>query len=177
MSINLTTTLLSPQVRAADKHLTDLKQTDGASALLPKSEGVAFGVDSKPLTLAYQAAIDRINEAVAPYLGEDAIARGYESGIDVSPVATAERIVSKSTGLFSRYADQHADGDRQATVMKFVDIIRGGIEQGFKEARDILSSLGVLEGDIETNVDQTLELTIQGLDDFQNQSVAEVPER
>lgn len=167
MTINLTTTLLSGQIRTTDKQLTNIDQLNAALAPNPKNVDVSFGLDAEPLTLAYQAAIDRINDTVEPFLGRDAIARGYDSGIDVSPEATADRIVAKSTGLFSRFQAQHPDGNTQSTVASFVDVIRGGIEQGFTEARQILSSLGVLEGDIETNVDLTFELTMSGIDAFQ----------
>ena len=68
--------------------------------------GVDVGIDQTPLTLAYQAAIDRINEAVAPYLGENAVIRGDKAEVDVSPPITADRIVSRSTALFSRFADR-----------------------------------------------------------------------
>lgn len=168
MSINLTTLLLSAQSRVPDKQVTDITQTKNSTTSIKVNIDVAFGIDAKPLTLAYQAAIDRINEAVAPYLGEDALARGYESGVDVSPEATAERIVSRSTAMFSRFQVQHAGDDTASSIHQFVDIIRGGVERGFTEARDILSSLGVLKGDIEANIDRTFELTLGGLADFQS---------
>ena len=47
-------------------------------------------------------------------------------------------------------------------------MIGGGIDQGFKEARDILNSLGVLEGEIADNIDKTYELVQTGLQDFRD---------
>ncbi|WP_292746763.1 DUF5610 domain-containing protein, partial [Methylophaga sp. UBA3191] len=38
--------------------------------------------------------------------------------------------------------------------------------QGFKEARDILGGLKVLEGDIAGNIDKTYDLVQQGLQSF-----------
>jgi len=50
----------------------------------------------------------------------------------------------------------------------FVDLIRGGFERGFGEARDILSGLGVLGADspIEQGINQTYALVMKGYDDF-----------
>ena len=45
-------------------------------------------------------------------------------------------------------------------------MIRGGIEQGFSEARDVLDSLSVFEGDIATNIDSTYDLVLEGLSAF-----------
>lgn len=47
-----------------------------------------------------------------------------------------------------------------------MDTIKGGIEKGFKEARDILKGLKVLGGDIASNIDKTYELVQKGLDAF-----------
>jgi hypothetical protein len=47
-----------------------------------------------------------------------------------------------------------------------MDTIKGGIEKGFKEARDILEGLQVLGGDVAANIDKTYELVMKGLDDF-----------
>lgn len=122
--------------------------------------------DQQPLKLLYQAAIDRINEEVAPYLGKNAIQRGYNSAIDVSPEATADRIVNMTTGLFGLFRRQHPDETLEQVVNKFVEVISSGIKQGFAEAKEILSGLRVLEGDIETNIDRTFELTMNGLASF-----------
>ena len=119
--------------------------------------GVDVGIDQTPLTLAYQAAIDRINEAVAPYLGENAVIRGDKAEVDVSPPITADRF---------------PNDDTETTINHFVDTIRGGVEQGFTEARDILNGLGVLEGDIEANVDLTFNLVLDGLTEFQSRSLS-----
>jgi hypothetical protein len=54
----------------------------------------------------------------------------------------------------------------EESLTAFVDIIRGGIDQGFAEAKDILTSLKVLEGDIATNIDKTYDLVQEGLQSF-----------
>ena len=47
-----------------------------------------------------------------------------------------------------------------------MDTISGGMEKGFKEARDILGGLKVLNGDIAGNIDKTYELVQKGYADF-----------
>lgn len=135
-------------------------------AILQAHQDVSLSIKTQPLALVYQAAIDSINKELEPTLGENSIQRGFESGLDVSPEATADRIVSFSTGLFSLYQQQNPDLSEQEQVDKFIDVIGGGIDQGFGEAREILDGLGVLEGDIKENVDKTYNLVQQGLADF-----------
>jgi hypothetical protein len=185
MNINITSLLPIPG-RAFDKPDTPnrpdkpsleaiFSQNPTTSLSANANAGVDVGLDQTPLTLAYQAAIDRVNEAVAPYLGENAIARGDKAAVDVSPQVTADRIVSRSTALFSRFEDRYPNRNTETTINHFVDTIRGGVEQGFAEARDILNGLGVLEGDIETNVDLTFKLVLDGLAEFQSRSIANLP--
>lgn len=86
--------------------------------------------------------------------------------IDVSPEATAKRIVDMSTAFLAAFKKQHPGEDDDAILKRFMDTIGGGIEQGFKEARGILDGLGVLKGDIAGNIDKTWDLVQQGLKDF-----------
>ena len=126
--------------------------------------------ESDPLELAYQVMIDKINEEVAPYLGEGAIERAYDSGLDVSPEATANRIVSLSTALFPLYERQNPEFSsvsNKEALNSFIVVIRSGVEQGFTEAREILLGLGVLEGEIESNIDLTFDLVLDGFAQFQ----------
>lgn len=125
--------------------------------------------------LVFKAAIEGINDALSPYLGENALEAGYEAGIDVSPEATADRIVSLSTGLFSAYMDQNPDMAEDQARDTFADIISGGIENGFSEARNILDGLGVLTGNIAENIDKTYTLVMEGIDNFRQGVVAQTP--
>jgi len=134
--------------------------------ILEAQESLSLRSGNQSLQLTLRAAIDAINEHLAPEIGPNAIERAQETGLDVSPEATAERIVSLTTGMFSRYQDIHGEMDTSTQAQNFVDIIRGGIEQGFAEAREILDGLGVLEGDIATNIDRTFSLVEEGLQSF-----------
>ena len=136
------------------------------SAILQANLNVNVSAGNEPLALLYKAAIEGINEALEPELGANAIQNAYDSGLDVSPEATAERIVSLSTAFFSSYQEQHPELSDQEAATKFAEIIGGGIDQGFGEAREILQGLDVLEGDIASNIDSTYDLVQQGLQAF-----------
>jgi hypothetical protein len=47
-----------------------------------------------------------------------------------------------------------------------MSVINGGIETGFKDARDILESLSVLDGKIASDIDSTYDLVQEGLKQF-----------
>lgn len=123
-------------------------------------------VGDKPLSLLLKTALQGINEALKGSGVDSSVEDAYESGIDFSSEATAERIVSFSTQLLGSYREQHPEMDEEESLTSFVDIISGGIEQGFSEAKDILGSLKVLEGDISNNIDKTYELVQEGLQSF-----------
>lgn len=141
--------------------------------ILKSSMEVSIQAGEKSQELVFRAAIDRINELLGPELGPDAIqgASGQGAiqdamGQDNSPEATAGRILSLSTGFYEAYASQHTGEDSDQVAKNFVDLIRGGFEQGFNEAKDILKGLGVLNGDIESGIMKTFDLVQKGFDDF-----------
>lgn len=130
-------------------------------------EEVSISSGAEPLILTYKAAVEKINEILAPELGvERPLESALEEGLDVSPEATADRIVSLTTSMLSSYLEANPNLETTEAVDQFVDVISGGIEQGFAEARDILDGLGVLGGDIASNIDKTFELVQQGLQAF-----------
>ncbi|MCL2525051.1 MAG: DUF5610 domain-containing protein [Betaproteobacteria bacterium] len=134
--------------------------------ILQASASVSLQAGNQPLSLLYRAAIDRINEVLSPELGPNAIQNAVAAGVDTSPEATADRILSFSLGFFEKYAAQNPGKDRGELAAKFIDLIRGGFEKGFNEAKNILSGLGVLKGDIADGIQRTFELVQKGYDDF-----------
>ena len=120
----------------------------------------------QPLSLVLKTALQGINEALKEMGVDTSVEDAFESGIDFSPEATAERIVSFSTQFLSAYREQNADMDDEESLTSFVNIIRGGIDQGFDEAKDILSALNVLDGEIADNIDKTYALVQEGLQAF-----------
>jgi len=119
-----------------------------------------------PQALVLKTALEGINDALRESMGDNAIQNSYDAGLDVSPDATAERIVSLSTAFFESYQQQHPELETDEALSSFMEIIGGGIEQGFDEAKDILSGLSVLEGDIAANIDSTYDLVQTKLQAF-----------
>ncbi|WP_019026850.1 DUF5610 domain-containing protein [Colwellia piezophila] len=120
----------------------------------------------RPLSLLLKTALQGINEALKSGGVDSSVEDAYESGLDVSPEATAERIINFSTQFLASYREQHPEMDEEQSLTAFIDIIRGGIEQGFAEAKEILGGLKVLKGDIATNIDKTYQLVQEGLQSF-----------
>jgi len=134
--------------------------------ILEASANVSIKAGDQSLALLFRSAIDRLNEVLMPELGPNAIQAVAASGVDTSPEATANRILSISTGFFEPYAAQHPGKDRDQLATDFVALIRKGFEKGFNEAKDILAGLGVLKGDIAEGIQRTYELVQKGYDDF-----------
>lgn len=134
--------------------------------LLTSALDATVSVGNNQQALVLKTALEGINEALQETLGDNAIQNTFDSGIEVSPEATAERIVSLSTAFFGAYQAANPDLSQQEALTAFIDVIGGGIEQGFTEARDILEGLKVLEGDVATNINSTYDLVIEGLSAF-----------
>ena len=143
------------------------QQKASMNVAILESAQVTIGAVDEPLSLLLKTAIDSINEVLAPELGEDAIQKAADSGLDVSPEATAERIVSLSTNFYNAFKQQHPGEDESTVLQNFIDTISGGIEKGFNEARNILEGLQVLEGDIATDIDKTFTLVQEKLAAFE----------
>lgn len=143
-----------------------ISSKDQLDAAIVDSSSVSLQVKDNPLSLVQQSAIEHINDLLREEFGANALETAYESGIDVSPEATAERIVSMSTSFYNSFRSNHPELSDEEARSQFIDVISAGIDQGFGEARDILESLSILEGEIEENVDTTYELVQVGLQDF-----------
>ncbi|NQY49245.1 MAG: DUF5610 domain-containing protein [Colwellia sp.] len=136
------------------------------AAIIESSLKFSKSIGDQPLSLLLKTALQGINEALKVGGVDSNVEEAYESGIDFSPEATADRIVAFSTHFLVSYREQHPEMNEEQSLTAFVDIISGGIEQGFAEAKDILGALKVLGGDIATNIDKTYELVQQGLQSF-----------
>ena len=157
------------KVQPKDASATEMSVSDRTrlqlnASIMQASLNVSIGSENEPLALLYKTAITNINEALKGQYGDDAIQNAASQ--DNSAEATAQRIVSLSTGFFDAFKKQNPDLDDDAALSKFMDTISGGMEKGFKEARDILGGLKVLGGDIAGNIDKTYELVQKGYADF-----------
>ncbi|TYK66995.1 DUF5610 domain-containing protein [Colwellia echini] len=175
-----------------DKKIGELQEPISVSvkkqlnaSIIESSLKFSDSVGDKPLSLVLKTALQGINEALQgineALQGADvtkdntnnskvnnfaSVEDAAESGVDYSPEATAERIVSFSTQFLSAYREQNPDMSEEESLNSFVEIIRGGIEQGFGEAKEILDGLNVLEGEVSTTIDKTYELVQSGLQAF-----------
>ena len=163
--------------RIQESAATIVKKQMNAQILASAVE-VSVNAGDQPLSLVLKTALEGINEALKETMGDNAIQKSYDAGLDVTPEATAGRIVSLSTAFFGKYQDMHSDMSQEEALTSFTDIISGGIDKGFAEARDILDGLGVLEGDIAANIDRTYSLVQDGLMSFvDNQGAGVAAER
>ncbi|MFA5938883.1 MAG: DUF5610 domain-containing protein [Sinimarinibacterium sp.] len=137
------------------------------AAIVASSETAAIRAGNEPLALLYRSAIEQINEALKPTLGENAIENAMNQ--DNSPEGTAGRIVALSTGFFEAFKQQHPNEPEDEVLKKFMDTIRGGFEQGFNEARTILEGLGVFDGGIADSINRTYQLVQEGYAAFEKE--------
>jgi hypothetical protein len=144
--------------------ITEAK-TRQSTAILQASLDVSIQSKNQPLALLLKSAINGINELLKPEFGDNAIQAAASQ--DNTPTGTAGRIVSLSTGFFEAFKQQHSGENANDVLTQFMATIRSGFEKGAKEAQGILKGMGVLNGDIASNIDKTLELVKQGYADFE----------
>ena len=151
---------------ASTSNSASTRRAEQNSQILQASMDVSIKSANTSLALLYRTAIDRINTVLEPELGPNAI--GDAAAPVQTPEATAGRILSLSTAFYDAYAAQNKDKDPETVARNFVNLIRGGFEQGFGEAKDILTGLGVMGEDspIEQGINKTYALVMQGFDDF-----------
>lgn len=131
--------------------------------------------EQNALRILYQEAIDKLNEVLKPDLGENAISTeklAEQGGMDYwTPENTANRIVQGTTAFFQAYKDSNPDLQGEELLDKFLGVIGGGIETGFKDATDILEGFGVYDGSIKENAEKTYDLVQKGLQAFRDQQM------
>lgn len=136
------------------------------TAILQSSMEVSLSAGNEPLALLYKTAIAGINDVLKVDFGEYAIQAEYDGGLDSSPEATADRIVSMSMAFFPQYQKQNTGMTDEDAAESFIEIIQGGIKQGFSEAKELLDGLSALEGDVASNIDETYKFVQIGLKAF-----------
>ena len=86
--------------------------------------------------------------------------------IDFSPEATAKRIVDFASSFFGSFQANHADQDGESQIDDFTALIRGAVEKGFAQAKDVLEGLAKISEGVAADIDETLVLVMKGLEDF-----------
>ena len=164
-------TALDEAQKTATNSTQGQKDTRNAQ-ILEASLQVSIQAGNESMTLLYRTAMDGINAALESELGPDAIQNAMSQ--DNSAEATAGRIVALSTAMFDAFAARYPDKDMAEVAQDFVRVIRGGFEQGYKEAEDILNSLGVLPDvkEVAVGIAKTFELVHKGYDDWLSNKLA-----
>lgn len=80
---------------------------------------------------------------------------------EFSPAKVAERILGFVGGNMARAAAEGADSEQ---LQKHMQEFRKGVEKGFADARKILDGMGVLNGQVAANIDDTYKRIQDGLD-------------
>ncbi len=137
--------------------------TEGLAASILSDGGLGFlqsRLEDKMSTLFEKAADEN------PELFEAGPAAFFDTGRDVSPEATADRIVGFALGLKGIYSRQNSELSDKELMAGFETEIRRGISDGFGHARGVLGDLDLLSGQVQDNVDATWELVQQKLQDY-----------
>lgn len=139
------------------------------TAILKAHEKVSLSSNNDSLKLLYKTALEGINAELEPVMGKNAAQKVYESGIDTSPEATADRIVSFATKFYSRYKEMNPGETEEETLNNFLNEIKGGIDKGFEDAKNLLQGLQVFEGKVKEDIEKTYDLIEKGLEGFREQ--------
>ena len=134
------------------------KNTAGDSVNLDMSEVY------KSLTILGDKVIAKLNEILKKDLPD-----GIQSlnPAEQTPEKTSDRIVSGVVGLFPAYAAQNKDLEGEELINKFMEVVKGGIKEGYGEATKILETLGAMEFDsVQTGIEETMKLVEEKLNAF-----------
>lgn len=162
------------EAQATKSTLRQERQADIVAHLFGDKEAAP----GNAVRITFQEAIEQLNKILQKELNlgeKDAlpISEGKlksQGGINYwSPENTAKRIVDNSVAFLSAYQQANPELEGEALIDRFLEVMGGGVDQGFEQARGILGDLEVLEGDIKSNVDQTYELVQQGFADYKAQ--------
>lgn len=173
----------SSPVESTDKkpsasELSEANKRQLNQTILDNQLSLSLRSDNKAMNLLYRAISDAVEKRQAAQasaagsanVGAEATA---EAGLnktynneDTSPQATADRIVAFATNFYQAFREQNPQLNDEDGLEQFMQEIGKGIDQGFTDARDILTGLKKLEGKVATDIDQTYSLIQQGLQDF-----------
>ncbi len=169
-SINNQTTKPSASELSAENR-RQLNQT-----ILDNQLSLSLKSDNKAMNLLYRAISDAVEKRMAgqaPQNANDSTEATAETGLnktynneDTSPQATADRIVGFATNFYQAFREQNPELNDEDGLEQFMQEIGKGIDQGFADARDILTGLKKLEGKVADDIDETYNLIQQGLQDF-----------
>jgi hypothetical protein len=120
----------------------------------------------KGLTIAAKKVIDKLNELLQTQLPQGIQSLKPE---EVTSEATADRIVTGATSYFDIFAKQHPNLQGDELLDKFMETIRGGIQQGYDSASKTLEDIGAFQFDgVKQGIEETKALVEQKLQAYES---------
>ena len=163
-ALNIYSASVSDPTQRADLLVIEASFSSQTTAVSDKVS-VDFSDLYKGLSVAGQKIVDKINELIKAKVPDGLQSLRPE---DVTPDATAEKIVLGATAFFSTYAKQHPELEGEDLLDAFMKEIRSGIEQGYGEAFDTLDGLGAFQFEgVKEGIQQTKTLIEEKLKAFE----------
>jgi len=132
-----------------------------------KSKDDNFQELYKALSLTGKEIVDKINEQLKVVLPD-----GVQSlkPQDVTPDATASRIVAGVTAFFDTYAKQNKNLSGEKLVDSFISEVQKGVTQGYGDAFKYLEGIGAFKvGGVQAGIEKTRSLIDEKLAAFAEQ--------
>ncbi|WP_321276550.1 DUF5610 domain-containing protein [Thiomicrorhabdus indica] len=171
---------------AVDKTFHSAKLQQNASVITHLfNQGSKQDIELFSMKVSYQSAIEAINEKLRIDLGLDSEAADpvsqqkleEQGGMEYwSSENTAKRIVDGATGFLSGFQNAHPELEGEALMDKFMDVVGGGLIQGFEQAKGFLGDLNVFEDTVEENYNATFDLVQKGMEQFRKDFLGIVDE-
>ena len=163
-------TAMNEQIRASALSLSQHNNEKSNSVITDLFSG-GKATTSMGLQISFQAAVDAINQKLKEDLGlsatdDDPInqdklnAQGMEYW---NPENTSQRLIQGAMNFLPAFQNAHPELEGQALNDKFMEVVGGGLTQGFEEARSFLDDLGAMNEEIGNNIDSTYSLMQSGL--------------
>lgn len=124
---------------------------------------------SRPSSATAQPVVRNAADAQAVLANRLAERLGLEPGALAGKANdyTPEKVAGRILGFIEqRLQSEQAAGADTATLQKFLDQARSGVEKGFAEARKILDGMGVLQGKVASDIDDTYQKIQSGFNDL-----------
>jgi hypothetical protein len=175
------TAFVSPQGEALSvKSLTVEKRTEVAFRAGEKSrfqESVdRSDASMKEIYKSLTAVAEEVLRKLEKILGKD-LPGGISSLVPEEHTAekTSQRIVDGVTALLPVFAKQNPELEGAELLNRFMETIRGGIDQGYTEAMGILGDIGALDFEgVESGIAETMRLVDEKLKTFADSYLKQV---
>ena len=163
-------------LQTQQQQLVNPKASQQAAALstltsINTDDKVSVGMDEvyKSLTILGDKIVSKLNELMKKELPEGIQSLKPE---DQTAEKTADRIVSGVVGLLPAFAAQNKNLEGEELISKFMEVVKGGIKEGYEDAIKILEGLGAMEfGGVQSGIEETMKLVGEKLDAFAAQLI------